>query len=402
MRILQIETVWANSGLPRIVRNLVEYVNNNGGESVFAFGRCITDISADAVSYTHKIGNMINVYADYAISTVLDNAGFNSKQSTREFIRWIDDYNPDLIHLHSLVGYYINVEILFDYLKKSGKPVVWTQHDCWAFTGHCINYEMYNCRKWMQENGCCNCSQRKTYPKSIIIDNSERNYVKKKKTFTSLDNIKLVTPSEWLAGEVRKSFLKCYDVLTIPNGLDLQMYSPRKTDLRGKYQLENKRIILAVAATWTEKKGIEDIIRLSSDLDGNNALVVIGLTPIQEKLFGNNLISIPRITDNDILAQWYSEADVLVQPSKEESFGMVAIEAMACGTPVVAYRVTAIPEVVADGAGVTVDAGDYELFKKYALEYKKDVNACIKSAMKFDVNSCNEKYFNLYHSMLSQ
>ena len=186
MKVLQIN-IFGNLSTGRIAVDIYRTLISEGHQGVIAFAR---NSVPDDVPYI-KIGNNLGVYCDGVLTRLTDRAGFFSRKATRKLIKEIQEYNPDIIHLHNLHGYYINVEILFEFLKQYGKPVVWTLHDCWAFTGHCCYYSMVGCEKWI--DGCHDCEQIHAYPKSLLIDNSKNNYRKKQKLFTSMPNLQLVT-----------------------------------------------------------------------------------------------------------------------------------------------------------------------------------------------------------------
>ena len=231
MKVLQIETVYSAGGIPRIVRSLMEVVKEKGGDCKFAFGRQRIEIAPENQGDIYLMEGKLEVYSHVLKSRIFDRSAFGSTAATKRLIKYIEEYDPDIIHLHSLLGYYINVKVLFEYLSKAGKPVVWTQHDCWAITGHCIHFVNVGCDKWKE--GCHHCPQKNTYPPSMVVDNSKRNYREKKELFTSVPNMTLVTPSKWLAGFMEQSFLSKYPIKVIPNGINLGLYKPTESDFEG-------------------------------------------------------------------------------------------------------------------------------------------------------------------------
>lgn len=254
--------------------------------------------------------------------------GYNgcfSHFTTAQFLKKIDKLQPDLIHFHNLHNCYINLPMLFDYVKKKNIPVVWTLHDCWAYTGHCPYYDFVHCNKWM--TGCYDCPQTAKYPYSDV-DRSKEMFEKKKQWFTGA-NITLVSPSEWLGNEVKKSFLAEYPVRVINNGIDLDTFRPIQSDFRKKYQIENKFIILGVASSWAPRKGLDVFVKLAEDLPEEYQIVIVGIDEREKNKLPETIISITRTNNQKELAEIYSVADVFVNPTREENFPTTNIEALA-------------------------------------------------------------------------
>ena len=313
---------------------------------------------------------------------------------TEKLVEKIKAYNPDIIHLHNIHGYYLNIDILFNYLAAADKPVVWTLHDCWAFTGHCAYFTTAACDRW--KTGCCGCPLKKSYPSSILLDRSERNWNKKKKLFTSVKNMTLVTPSEWLASLVKKSFLGKYPVKAIPNGINLDMFKPTESNFREKYGLQNIKVILGVATTWSERKGLNEFKELANLLDENYKVVLLGMSAEQIKALPHNILGLPATNTIDELAEIYTAADVFVNAGKEETMGLTTVEAMACGTPVVVSNLTAVPEVVTPNGGMILEKLTAENIKhgiEKALTTTFDTRT---NAEKYEKKQQYLKYLDLY------
>lgn len=364
MKVLQINSVCGIRSTGRICTDIADILTQNGHDCKIAYGR--ETVPEKYKKYAVRIGSDLSVKIDALKSRIFDNAGFNSKRATKKFIKWVEEYDPDVIHLHNIHGYYINVEILFDYLKRSNKPVIWTLHDCWSFTGHCSHYDFVGCEKW-KKISCSNCPEKKSYPASLFCDNSAKNIVKKKKCFTGLNNLTIVTPSNWLADQVKLSYLKDYPIKVIYNGIDLDVFKPTPSDFRKKYGLEDKKIILGVASTWTERKGYNDFLKLSEMLDDNYKIVLVGVSPKQLKTLPANILGITRTENTTQLAEIYTAADVFFNPSREETMGLTTVEAIACGTPVVVSNFTAIPEVVGENSGIVCQELEFNAIKSAIL-----------------------------------
>ena len=312
----------------------------------------------------------------------------------------MQEYDPDLIHLHNIHGYYINIELLFNYLKKAGKPVIWTLHDCWSYTGHCAYYTAAGCGRW--ETVACSdgCPQLRQYPKCVGKSNPAENFQRKRTAFLGVPNLTLVTPSRWLAGEVKRSFLGSYPVEVIPNGIDLEQFRPTPGDFRRRNGLEGKRILLGVSNGWNERKGISDFLELAGQIDANSKIVLVGLSKRQIKGLPANVLGLERTESIRELAEIYTTADVFLNLSREETQGMTTVEALACGTPVLTYNQTAVPETVDSTCGTIVPP-----YVQNVLEALDKVrfpeNACRKRAEQYDKWSRFMGYLSLYHCSLN-
>ena len=331
---------------------------------------------------------------------ITDKTGFASKKVTRKLIGKLQQIKPDILHLHNLHGYYINYPILFEYLAKKDIPVVWTLHDCWAYTGHCAHFSYIQCSKWT--NMCSSCPQKREYPKSFFVDRSKKNYEAKKKYFCKVSNMTIVTPSDWLASMVRLSFLKQYEVKVIPNGIDTNRFKARKSSFKTKHQIESKEMVLAVANVWNQKKGFDDVIKISEKLNPiNYQVVMVGVTKEQIHTLPKTVLPIMRTASVDELVEIYSAADVFINPSYEETMGMVTVEALACGVPCFVYDKTAVPEVVDAKSGMIFQAGDIESICKAITnrEYMK-LTEMRQRAVLFDKKREYKKYLDLYDSVI--
>lgn len=382
MRVLFINTVFGKGSTGRIIKELGEAIEETGGEYKVAYGRGeVTD-----QEHTYFIGSKADRYIHAGLSRITDRAGFFSKGCTNELIGFIREYSPDIIHLHNLHGYYINLPVLFKYLSVEFKgKVVWTLHDCWAFTGHCTYYSFAKCDAW--KNECKNCPQKNEYPTSILVDSSKKNQTEKLLLINAIkEKLTVVTVSEWLKGEVEKSQIRCSDLLCIHNGIDVDRFRPVQSSVRTKYNIGNKYMFLCVSDGWDTRKGIETVIELSKKIDDNSCIVMIGLDKTQLKELPDNIIGMERTWNQDELVEFYSTADVLFNPSKEETFGLVTAEAMACGTPAIVFNVTACPEIVGNNkCGYVIKESPYD---KNAIE--KNLSNCYLDKQKYS-DSCRER-----------
>lgn len=316
---------------------------------------------------------------------------------TAKLIKRIKKYNPDVIHLHNIHGRYINIPLLFRYLKKSKKKIVWTLHDCWAFTGHCPHFVYQNCYKW--KTGCYNCPRFKEYPETVF-DDSKKMYKLKRKWFSGIENLTLVTPSKWLAELTKESFLKNYPVKVINNGIDLNTFKPTESDFKEKYNCEDKFLILGVAFKWGDKKGLDIFTSLSKRLDDRFQIVLVGTDDVVDKQLPDNIISIHRTNNRQELAEIYTAADLFVNPTREENYPTVNMESLACGTPVITFNTGGSPEIIDKTCGVVVPKDDLEALYNEIIEISKEnpysKGNCLKKAEDFNMNDRFEEYIKLY------
>lgn len=361
MKYLFINSVAGVGSTGRIVEEACRTLMAQGHQCCIAYGR--SKANCDGIK-TYRIDsdwdNRINALAN----RIIDNSGFGTRKPTRKFLDWVRDYDPDVIWLHNLHGYYLHVGLLFDYLRTCGKEIRWTLHDCWAFTGHCAYFDYAGCDKW--KSLCRHCPEKKAYPASLLLDGSERNYRKKKICFTGIPNLTLITPSQWLADRVRQSILGEYPIQVVHNTVDRSVFQPTPSDFREKYGLLDKKILLGVANVWDDRKGLKDFTALSQHLDDSFKIVLVGLTAEQRKKLPPEILSLPRTDNIKQLVEIYSAADLYLNPSVEETFGMTVLEALCCGTPAVVYQGTACEEVTKLYGGVAVPRGVEHLLQAVA------------------------------------
>lgn len=403
--LLQI-SIEVNSGsVGKIAEQIGETVLENGWLSYVTFARN-NNPSKSAVI---KIGTKLDLYRHGIETRVFDNHCFSSKSATKDLIIGIKEIKPSIIHLHHLHGYFINIEILFQYLKESQIPVVWTFHDCWSFTGHCAYFDFVGCEKWKVE--CHNCEQKKEYPASLLFDRSRQNYIDKKRIFNSVQNLTIVPVSNWLSGKVEDSFLKDYPYKVIQNGIDLNTFYPKKSRniIDDLYGVEGKFVILGVASTWEKRKGLEEFRKLNDLIDSQLYIIVlVGLSQLQIQKLPKSIIGIQRTENVGQLADLYSAADVFLNPTFEDTFPTTNLESLACGTPVITYKTGGSVESVSENTGIVVNKGDVvglldaiESIKNKGKEFYE--NNCRKSAIKnFDKKIKFNEYLELYNNILKR
>jgi putative colanic acid biosynthesis glycosyltransferase len=401
-KILQI-CIEVNSGsVGRIAEQIGEKIIEEGWGSYITFARN----NLPSKSKVIQIGDQWDIYNHVLSTRVFDNHCFSSKNATRKLIAQIELIDPDIIHLHHLHGYFINIEILFNYLEKSNKPIVWTFHDCWSFTGHCAYFEYVGCDKWI--TGCYKCEQQAEYPKSFIFDRSKQNYLDKNRIFNSVENMVIVSVSHWLGDLVKRSFLKNYPVNVIQNGIDINVFSPKinLNKIREKYKIDKSFIILGVASTWEKRKGLDYFVELDKLIPDTCEIVVVGLSKKQVTQLPKSIIGIERTENVDDLASLYSLADVFVNPTLEDTFPTTNLESLACGTPVITFETGGSVESVNGETGLIVPKEDVKallcaveiIISNTKAFYTKK---CRQRAVElYDKNLNFEEYIRLYRKML--
>ena len=338
----------------------------------------------------------------YYAGTILGKNGMLSHRGTRQLLKELDVFQPDIIHLHNLHFFCINFSMLFEYIKKNNVKVIWTLHDCWTFTGHCPHFMLAKCEKW--KTGCHHCPQPRVYPK-MYLDTSRKMYALKKKWFCGVRDLTVVTPSQWLAELVKESFLQEYPVKVINNGIDLSVFQPTQSGFRKKYALEEKKIVLGVAFGWGYRKGLDAFIELSKRLDESYKIVLVGTDATTDATLPANIISIHRTSNQQELAEIYTAADVFVNPTREETFGLVNVEAIACGTPVLTFRTGGSPETIDQTCGSVVDVDDIDAMEREILricEEKPYTKVdCLNKARSFDMNDKFREYIAFYEGEIT-
>ena len=400
-RLLQIDSCLGVGSTGRITESIARLAQSQGWECYIVHGAryvkrpsCMKDIQSVSV---------VGEYMHYAEGLLFDNHGLASRAATRRVVEEIKKIEPDVIQMHCIHGYYLNYKILFEYLNTTNIPIVWTFHDCWAFTGHCAHFVTAGCEKW--KTGCYDCPLKGDYPKSFV-DRSSRNYEYKKLLFTANQNLQIVPVSEWLDGFVKQSFLKDKETMVIKNGVDLKVFKPSAEKGKGRFR------ILGVSGVWNKDKGLYDFYRIRENLDKEHSeIVLVGLSKDQIKNLPDGIIGIEHTESIQELAQLYASSNVFVNPTYADTFPTVNLEALACGTPVITYRTGGSPEAVSEDTGWIVEQGDVEgiadIIKSLGSKKQDEVDTqrlvCRERAENvFDRNKCFEEYLRLYNRLVEQ
>lgn len=328
-------------------------------------------------------------------SRILGNYGFNSKKATQKMIRELERIGPDVVHLHNIHGHDCNLELLFSYLRRKKTKLIWTFHDCWAFTAYCPHFTMMKCGKWRTQ--CSNCIQHREF--SWFFDRSGSLFQKKKALFSGLD-LTIVTPSQWLAGLVKESFLKAYPVRVINNGIDLEVFKPTQSDFRERHGLEGKKLLLGVSFDWGVRKGLDVFVDLAKCLPEDYRIILVGTDEKIDKHLPPQIISIHRTQNQRELAEIYTAADLFINPTREENYPTVNMESLTCGTPVLTFRTGGSPEIIDETCGAVVPCDDVDAMEKEILricsEHPYTKTACLERAVSFDQKERFKEYLELY------
>lgn len=394
---LNVTANWGSTG--KIAEGIGLAAQRRGWESYIAYGRYMNPSESRLI----RVGKRFDVYSHYALNRALDGEGTGSKRATRRLITRIGEISPDIIHLHNIHDHWLNYPVLFEYLRSVDTPVVWTFHDCWAFTGGCGHFEEWNCEKWQNKCGLCP-------GKRNLIDRSRRNHERKIELFASLgDRLTIVSVSRWLDSLVGASRLGHLSHTYIYNGLDTDVFRPRDTSpIDEKYGLAGKHVLLGVASVWTEFKGLNDYIALSRMLPDDYVIALVGLDASRLKNVPHKILAIPRTDNADELSGFYSRADAVLSLSKAETFGLTLAEGLACGTPAIGYASTAVREIITSETGIAVSPGNLDMVKDAIMslcsgETVFDPDVCRAKAIgNFNRDTQYARYIDLYDTILSQ
>ena len=404
MKIVQINCNGYFGSTGKLVRKISDHLFEKGVENYIV---CSGYGEQKHDDNTFFVSDKVTVKINQATSYLLGDAGFHFKRTTRKVIRLIEKLKPDAVHLHHLESFFINVPYLIRYLKKKKIPTVWTMHDCWPITGHCTHFFSVNCDKWT--SGCHHCPQKKQFPYSLLFDRSKRNYSLKKRSVEGFDDLHVANVSDWMQSLIKRSFLKEKEMRVIYNGINVNVFcpAPANEELKRSIGAEGKFIILSVASRWSEKKGLDYFTELSARLKDDEIIVLVGMEEEQISKLPERIIGIGKIRSQKELCEYYRLADVYLNLSEEETFGLVSVEAMACGTPVVACPTTANPEIVGD-CGIILKTRRIDEIEKAVDEVRKNGKAfysgkCVKRVKdNFSDETMCEGYYKYYLDVIKK
>lgn len=387
-----------NLSTGKIAQQIGDVAIKHGWESFIAYSGREKEISSN--SKLIRVGSYVESCIHYVEDKLLDKEGLSSRIATKKLLRTIDKIKPDIVHLHNIHDHWLNYNFLFQYLANNKIPVVWTQHDQWATTGHCM-YNICGCERWKEE--CHDCPISKWYS----LDRSRSNYQLKKKLLANIPSLTIVPVSEWLGDNIRQSYLKNRPIKVIHNGIDIHTFSPQPTNAHERYGIDkDKNIILGVAAIWDERKGLNDFYELAKCLDKDKfAIIIVGqLTEEIKQVNGCQIVFVDRTQNALELALLYSLADVYVNPTYADMFPTVNLEALACGTPVITYRTGGSPEAIDANTGIVVEQGNIKALAEAVRTVNKrnflSITCRRRAELYFDKNVRFEEYITLYNNLM--
>ena len=393
MKIVQINSVCGVGSTGRIAIDVRNVLNKHNIENYIFYG-----YGKSGLEKCERYSNILEVKFHIAVTRFFGYHGFASIIATKRLISRLEEIKPDIIHLHNIHGFHINIRMLFNYIKGKNLKVIWTLHDCWSFTGHCAYFDYSGCEYW--KTGCRNCRNLGDYPISYFFDRSRQQFNKKKEIFTGVSDLTVVTPSEWLSNLVKQSFLKNYPVKVINNGTDLETFKPTKSDLKDKLKINGKFIVLGICFVLEDRKGGRYLIELANKLDDRFHMVILGLKTDYQ--LPDNITLIGKTTSTNELSEIYSMADIFINPTLEDNFPTVNLESLACGTPVITFNTGGSIEAVDEKTGIIVEKGDIDgiynaVIKLY--ENNLDSDDCVNRAReKYNKFDRYNDYFELYNS----
>ncbi len=399
MRVYQLNTFCGVKSTGRIAWEISKLVLQDGGEVRLGYGADAP--SKESVPYAYRIGSRLGRKLHGALRKLMDAEGYGSLFATKALIRDMETFHPDLIHLHNIHGAYLHLPTLFRYLQKANKPVVWTLHDCWPFTGHCAYFDASGCDKWQKQ--CQHCPSLKQYPVCIGLDGSKRNHQMKKRILSNPSNMTFVVPCHWLEGYLEKSHLGHYPCRVIYNGVNLKTFTPTASTLKQRYGLENKKIVLSVASDWDERKGLVYLTEAAKQLGDGYGFVLIGLTEQQINQLPAGMLGLTKTADVTELAAWYTAADCFANPTLEDNMPMVNLEALACGTPVAVFETGGCPEAVTPECGMVVPKKDVNglcsAIQTLCSRSAEMEAACLERSRFFSCDDTFQAYLALYKEL---
>ena len=399
-KLLQINVSLNYLSTGKIAEGIAEVASTHGWDCYTAFsGRYYRESSFPSI----KVSSFIEELIHYAGSLAFDRQGLGSYYATKRLVKHLETINPDIIHLHVIHGSFINYKVLFQYAIKKKVPIVWTMHDCCPFTGHCVYFDQVGCNKW--ETHCCHCPQKKNYPISLGFDRSKQNFNLKKNLFSKVNSLTMVPVSEWLGNFVKQSFLGNKRICVIHNGIDLSVFKPTTSDVKKKFGIEDRFLIIGVANGFGKRKGLDDFIKLSSILGDSYKIMLIGASKDEIARIPSSIIALPRTSSQQELVEIYSAADVFANPTYEDNFPTTNLEALACGTPVITYDTGGSPEAIDSSTGIVIPQGDIEGFacaiKRLQVSPLLSIDCTNRASQYFDKNICFEEYIKLYDELLN-
>lgn len=402
MKVLQINAVYEKFSTGRTTKELHEAMQSKGIESFVA---CQNLASLSENGY--KIGNRLDWKLHALLSRITGKQGYFSRFATKGLLDYISEVKPDVIHLRNLHSNYINLPMLLKYIAEKDIATVLTLHDSWFYTGKCVYYIECNCDRW--EAHCGNCPALKAGNPSLFLDRTTEMLSDKKKLFSAIRRLAVVGVSQWVTDDASRSILKDSSIIQcIYNWIDLERFHPQDCrELRQSMDLDNKFVVFGIAMSWNPQKGI-DLFHELADLLPDDCQIVLAGDDSEVTKKHSKIKYLGTVNEVERLAKLYGMADVFVNPTIQETFGKTTAEAMACGTPVIAYNGTATPELVgSDGScGFLIDENDARYYCEKILKIKEQTKENFgKAARKraedmFSKEKNIQQYLDIYQKLL--
>jgi glycosyltransferase involved in cell wall biosynthesis len=396
MKIIQINAIYGEKSTGRIVKEIDDLLKTEGYETGIVVPQKIS--TTDNV---YAIGNAFDWKWHALYTRLTGKQGFASKSATKRLLLWLDKQHPDVIHLHNIHGNFVNIDLLFSYIRKNNIPTVITMHDCWYFTGKCFHFIESNCDSW--KTVCQKCPRKLLDIPNYFRDSTTEVFLKKKEMISRLQNVVIVGCSEWITDLAKHSFLCDKPIVTIYNGVDTNVFAPVKNDFRKNHRIDNDFVILGMANKWNlpENRFIVDAI---SNIDGNISIVLVGCKKEDVEYFRpfKNIICVGYVNSQSDLAEIYSSADVFVNLTLADNLPTVNMEAQSCGTPVITYDTGGSPELVIAGkTGYVVPQLDEDALLEAIQKIRNGMISraeCREIAcQRFDKNKNYMKYIEIYN-----
>ena len=399
MKVLQINITCQYGSTGTMVEQLHGYLAKKGCHSFVAYSAYHSNLIN-----SFPMENTLEHYLRRALNRYVGRKYIHSAPGTLHLIRKIKQIKPDVIHLHNIQQNSTHFPMLMKFLRRYGVPVVYTLHDCWAFTGGCYHFTQLGCDGYRTGclEGICKLPMKE---RDLCNQTTKQIYEEKKALLSGLSDLCIVCVSHWLKSCAEQSFMKNLKLMVIYNGIDTDIFHPVDNHIREELGIaENEYLILGVANHWANK-GLNSFIELSRVLKTPSRIVLVGLSKPEEQ---ENMITLPRIAQASALAKIYCCADVYFNASREESFGLTTAEAMACGTPVIAYRSTAGSELVNENTGILLNSDSQEELVT-AIETIKNRGKnyysrnCISHVKEnFSRDTMLKSYMSLYEEMINK
>jgi glycosyltransferase involved in cell wall biosynthesis len=370
VRIFLLDVNYDHSSTGKIVKDLETGLKEHGHHVLACYGRAVGALTSNAV----RIANPFEVYGHAALTRLTGKTGGYSPFATQNIIKNIEIFRPDVVHLHELHGYYVNIGDLIEYLKKNNIATLWTFHCEFMYTGKCGH--AHGCEQWKIE--CVRCPQLKDYPESWFLDRTNKMFHEKRAWFTGFNLLKIITPSHWLANRVRQSFLAEKEIGVIYNGIDTgDIFTPKDASaLRRQHHIATRHVVVTIAPDlMSESKGGRWVLEVAARLAAEDiTFVMIGVSE-PDRVQAGNVIALPRVNDQKLLAHYYSMGDFFLLTSKKETFSLACAESLACGTPIIGFDSGAPTEVAGPGYGHFVDYADIDALSVVLLASLRDPSA---------------------------